>query len=51
MDGDAGLLFLRYVRSEISDLPLLLLSSEADNRETPKQFRQSLSTRFLSIPG
>ncbi len=32
MKGDAGLRFLRHVRSEVSDLPLLLLSSEADNR-------------------
>ncbi len=33
IDSEAGLRFLRHVRSEISDLPLLLLSSETGNRD------------------
>jgi hypothetical protein len=32
VDNDAGLQFLQHVRTEISDLPLLMLSSEAGNR-------------------
>lgn len=34
IDGDAGLSFLQHVRDEISDLPLLLLSSESTMRES-----------------
>ena len=32
VDSEAGLDFLRYVRDEIYDLPLLMVSSETGNR-------------------
>ncbi|WP_163338025.1 PEP/pyruvate-binding domain-containing protein [Desulfopila sp. IMCC35008] len=35
--GDAGSLFLRHVRSEIHDLPMLMVSSEQENREVAEQ--------------
>lgn len=37
MDGDAGLHFLRHVRSEISDLPLLLLTSDINIRKQAEE--------------
>lgn len=33
IDAEAGIIFLRNVRKEVPDLPLLMISSEADNRE------------------
>ena len=37
IDGQAGVEFLRHVRQEIYDLPLLLLSSEKENRGVAEQ--------------
>ncbi|MCP3952757.1 MAG: phosphoenolpyruvate synthase/pyruvate phosphate dikinase, partial [Desulfobacterales bacterium] len=43
LEGDAGFRFLKQVREEISDLPLLLLSSESLNRAKAAQ----ISAEFL----
>ena len=37
LDDRAGVSFLTHVRSHVSDLPLLMLSSETANRETAEQ--------------
>ncbi len=37
IDADAGITFLGNVRKEIPDLPLLMISSEADNRQKAEQ--------------
>lgn len=37
IDADAGITFLRNVRKDIPDLPLLMISSEAENREKAEQ--------------
>ena len=43
LQGDAGFRFLQQVREEISDLPLLLLSSESVNQAKAAQ----ISAEFL----
>ncbi|PIE63906.1 MAG: phosphoenolpyruvate synthase/pyruvate phosphate dikinase [Desulfobacterales bacterium] len=37
IDGGAGEAFLKYVRNEVEELPLLMVSAEEQNREVAKQ--------------